>query len=444
MCRMFAILRLTRWSATACFVAAVACALGAEPPARGSTLFLLAGTCFLNDTSDTFPATLYTVSAQHTLRLFRTVVPGSEGTTNVLDDTQGRIYVVFPSDLAVPAPTGVSVVHERRPWESDLVGFNPNAMALWPYGVATALGSGSESYALLPLFREPPSTVKGHAAFMRYIARATTLVAVAGNPPARGPRVTKNDWDLYNHLTFSGTPGGPGYYPPPEAAVVGGNLVVRYGGRTVIVDRAPPGLAQATSGPQVRIVAATRRFVVTWLYRTSDRFAPATYHVHDRQLGRWGLVKLSSSSPDSRIFGPWLATIAMSYAGGTAWSDRNPGHDDERSGWVKDLLPNVKQQFDAMRMFSVIPGVLVLDNLADGRRITLDTHEEDSEILDVRKDGLVLYRVNDEIFSAQIQGDKLSAPTLAVKGEDVPEIHWAFWSNAPAEPAPSGKPAAGR
>ena len=135
----------------------------------------------------------------------------------------------------------------------------------------------------------------------------------------------------------------------------------------------------------------------------------------------------------------------MSYeGGGGVWRDHNPGHNDESNQWVKDLLPDVRQEFADMRMYCVIPGLLILDNLADGRRITLKTHEEDSEILDVRKDGLVLYRVNDEIFSTNIEGDRLSAPILVVKGEDVPEVHWAFWSSAQAEPAPISKPSAKR
>ncbi len=76
--------------------------------------------------------------------------------------------------------------------------------------------------------------------------------------------------------------------------------------------------------------------------------------------------------------------------------------------------------------------------------ITIDTGQQDSEVLDVRKDGLVLYRMNDEILSAQIEGDKLSAPTLVVKGEDVPEVHWVFWSKAKVSARPVAEPKAGR
>ena len=116
------------------------------------------------------------------------------------------------------------------------------------------------------------------------------------------------------------------------------------------------------------------------------------------------------------------------------YRDTSPVHEDESNHWVKDLLPDVRDQFYLMDSGLYIPGIFVLDNLVDGRRITLEIHQEDSEILDVRKDGLVLYRVNDEIFEAHIEGDKLSAPKLVVKGEDVPEVHWAFWSKAGTEP----------
>jgi hypothetical protein len=41
-----------------------------------------------------------------------------------------------------------------------------------------------------------------------------------------------------------------------------------------------------------------------------------------------------------------------------------------------------------------------------------------------------LFCVNDSIFSAQIKGDELAAPSLVVNDYDVPEIHWVFWSDS--------------
>ena len=72
------------------------------------------------------------------------------------------------------------------------------------------------------------------------------------------------------------------------------------------------------------------------------------------------------------------------------------------------------------------PGVLLLQNLEDGRKIRVGTGQEDSEILNVRGDE-VLYRVNDTIYQAKIVGDKLQAASVLVEDVDVPEIHWVFW-----------------
>ena len=47
---------------------------------------------------------------------------------------------------------------------------------------------------------------------------------------------------------------------------------------------------------------------------------------------------------------------------------------------------------------------------------------------DIDFDGLDPYRVNDSIFAAQIEGDKLSRPMLVLKNDDVPGVHWVFWS----------------
>ncbi len=439
MCRKSAGPPRISWRGPAYTIAALLCLVAAEQAARGRTLFLLAGTCFLNDTSATFPASSYTVNAQRRLTLFRTVVSGSEGTTDILDSMQGQIYATFPSNLGAHglAPTKVSIIHERHPGEDDVVTFNRQVMLGDPYSEATAAGPGLNSYALFVLFPQPPSSVNTHAAFMRFLrSSATILVAVAGNPPASGPRVTRNEWSLYSHLTFSGSPGGPGAYPTPEAVVEDGNLVMRYGGGIAPVDQAP---ALPEGSPAlIWILAANSRFVVSApLHFDGGNYSvPAILHVHDRVTEAWKKLASAGSMPQCRIFGPWLATRVRNLKRSDRYRDTSPGHNDER--------PEVRLQYLAMDSGLYIPGALTLDNLVDGRRITLQTREEDSEILAVRSDGLVLYRVNDEIFSAQVEGDKLSAPTLVVKGEDVPEIHWAFWSNAEVEAQPPARPPAGR
>jgi hypothetical protein len=73
-------------------------------------------------------------------------------------------------------------------------------------------------------------------------------------------------------------------------------------------------------------------------------------------------------------------------------------------------------------------GTVILDNLGDGRRIILETGQEDSEVLAVRADRLVLYRVNDRLVQPRINGNELTGSDLIVKDGHVPKVHWVFGS----------------
>jgi hypothetical protein len=146
--------------------------------------------------------------------------------------------------------------------------------------------------------------------------------------------------------------------------------------------------------------------------------------VHDRVRNRWSTIQIEGNWSESRLFGHWLATIVR-----MANLDRKPGpgRDQERNSET-DRLPNVQLQYaNWAGRYYWLPGVLVLQNLADGRKIRIETGQEDSEILSVDQEN-VLYRVNDTIFQAQIVGDQLKDLVVVVKDEDVPEIHWVFWS----------------
>ena len=446
MCRASAIPRRIRWGARACAIVAMICSLSIASAAKGRTLFLLTGT-FLNDAGQTFPVRLYTVSTDHKLKLFREVVPGSEGLYEALDDTAGNIYVAFPYFNGVSrAPTRVSIVHESQPALVDVVGFNPTGMLNWDRATATSVAPDLKSYALFTLFPVSAVHVDDHVAFMRLIrGSATSLVAIGGQRPVKGPRVTRDQWGFYSHLTFYGSPGGPGQYFTPQAVVEGGNLVMHLGGKTILVDQAPPELTASAAAPRtVWILAANSEFLASVpLGNGPENFAapaPATIYVHNRQSNTWKEIRSAGNMPECRIFGPWLATMVRTGIGPGRGSDTNPGHNDESHQWIKDYRPDVREEFGAIDFLFDIPGIFTLDNLIDGRQVTLKTNQEDSEVLDVRKNGLVLYRVNDEIYSAQIEGDKLSAPTLVAKGDDVPEVHWAFWSNAQVETKPKPEP----
>jgi hypothetical protein len=183
----------------------------------------------------------------------------------------------------------------------------------------------------------------------------------------------------------------------------------------VDIDSVPPFPIAGDPGDTLFIVAASARyFAFIPLIRSPEHPFPYPIPpyvcVHDRNRNTWKKLPSSSTVPNTRkIFGSWLATIVEVLQPGE--TIKNPGAENRTSQ-------------------NPIPATLVLDNLEDGRRINLNTGQVDSEILTVRKDGLVLYRMNDSIFAAQIEGNKLSKPTLIVRDEDVPGVHWVFWSPA--------------
>jgi hypothetical protein len=149
-------------------------------------------------------------------------------------------------------------------------------------------------------------------------------------------------------------------------------------------------------------------------------------YVDDRTGNQWGIIQTEGNSSTLRLFGHWLAESVAN------WSSNhgpNPGRENERTWDEKtDRLPPVQRLYEQFGQQQYArPGILALQNLADERKIRIETDQEDSEVLWADDDS-VLYRVNDGIYQAKIVGDKLRDATLIVKDEDVPEVHWVFWS----------------
>jgi hypothetical protein len=388
-------------------------------------LFLLAATPS-NNFIHGYPATLYTISAGRGLVFYRRIAHAPGGVYEVLDDMHGHLFVAHPQ----VRPTVLTVIHERRPWAADSVVFNPRGDIPWHNDVVTATTPGGQSFALFPLTHGIPKGVLPSTAAL--LSRAT-LVAVAADRPAQGPRVLRNRWGLYRDLRFYGNVMYLESFFSPRAAVTGGQIVQNLGGAAVGLGPAPPAVAR---GAPMVLLAASPEYLI--LRRAYPR---AGLWVFQRGRHRWLRPPLRDTAGGVRLFGAWLAATAIHTLRAAAKVDLNPGHWEERR-WGTVALPDVWRLYQDDAGHMAIPGRLRLVDLADGRRIVICTQQEDSEILDVRKDGLVLYRVNDEIFRARIEGDKLSAPKLVVKGDDVPEVHWVFWSSAPPRPPAAAAPPA--
>lgn len=148
-------------------------------------------------------------------------------------------------------------------------------------------------------------------------------------------------------------------------------------------------------------------------------FGPVLAYVYDRQRKSWTTLRLPTpaAGPASRIFGDWLATPVVL----KRTAPLNP--EELPRNWGR-YSPN-PFLYDTR-----LTDQIQLNNLADGRVITMHTGAEGSEVLDINASGQMLYRVNDEILEAQIEGNKVGPAKMLVKDEHVPEVNWVFWSRA--------------
>ena len=392
-------------------------ALQALMPAAGvpeAEVYLLSGTPTEHSPGASFPVRLYAVSPEKKLSLVREVLPASEG-LRLAYAFGDEIYAIHPSIVS----TRVSIVHVREPKVVDEVEFNQHGLFPNDSAIAIAQPQTSSSRLLIPLLEDAHDAQRLHG----------MLVAVSANSSPTGQRVTLNSWTEYAALRCEGAPGGPAVFPVLVGSIADSKLAVSIYSHSIVVDSLPSPLRGARGIVPV-IIAASPEYLVLGRQRTRVEMDAADLpdfteeFVHARLLGQWRTIRIDGSSSSSRLFGPWLVTI-VAY-----WNKDHrvsPGRENEREKGSMSV-PSVREGYAAFRgRWNWSPGMLTLQNLADGRKIRIETGQEDSEILRVEGD-TALYRVNDLIYQARIAGDQLKDTVLIVKDEDVPEIHWAFWS----------------
>ena len=373
-----------------------------------------------------YPATLCRV-VEDKLKAVRELVPQTEGVRFV----QPWGNVIFLVDLP---GEDVTVVHNDDPLQVDKV--------------ATHLGFVNPYELLLAMPNE--SAVDELLAIGQPDLGKVSLFSISSDPAA-SPRLRLNDWSEYAALRSDGAPGGLDESNPQFvfAEVSDDNLVIRnsFANQAIKIDSLAPAVRDAANATAMRrlvIVAADQRYLLlknTYSFGELKSGRAGTSHqifVHDRRADRWNTIQVPGTSnlSRSRLFAPWIATIVADFALNNATT--GPGRENERGpeafGDYKIAgskgnpgnarFPLVRGQIGGPS--GVLPGLLLLNNLEDGRNIRIETRQEDSEILSVRQDAL-LYRVNDTIYQATIVGDQLQNTSVLVKDEDVPEVHWVFW-----------------
>jgi hypothetical protein len=366
-------------------------------------------------TDKTYPAILYRVSVDRKLKAVREVVSQAEGVRLV----QAWTDAIFVDSPPVPA-TFVSIIHTNDPLRQDRVKFNPQGLNLNNSATVIAQTQLASSSQLLPLLAgfSDPAHLRGN------------LVSVPSNLSELGSRLKIDTWDEYASLRHQGSQGGPALVAGLIGSISGQNLAMSVYGHSIVIDGLPPEL-RATGREIVPVIAcASQQYLVLLVQRTREEMSSPNLgdfrelFVHDRTQDRWKILRTDGNSSGFRLFSQWLTTIVG------MWNPDHkpsPGRENERNSST-DRLPNVQQEYATFSgRWNWKPGILVLQNLADGRKIRIETGQEDSEVLVIQEDA-VLYRVNDTIYQAKIAGDQLKDPTIVVKDEDVPEIHWVFWS----------------
>ncbi|MHB8410587.1 MAG: hypothetical protein ACYDDI_01415 [Candidatus Acidiferrales bacterium] len=381
--------------------------------------YFLSGTpgATTKDTLRGFPSILYTASpTTKKLQVVRQIASGADGVQSIRQ-YGNVIFVAYPV-----YPTTVSVIHTDHPSQLDTAVFNPGGWVVTDYGLTLAEPQKASIHELLLLVANPERSPKA------------TLISIASVPSAGESRISRNTWYEYSSLRFDGIPGGPILQPDLIGSIEGDDLGVKFRpeNRFVTLDRLPADIAAKFRGEMLFYLASTERYLLFLpQYPESEIRSGAwrkekrqTIYIHDRRANRWFAVSLDGTTSRTRIFGSWLASTV---AYGNPNHGPNPGVENER-GFETDFLPNVRELYSIFAArSSFIPGYLELFNLKTHQKITLHTGQEDSEIL-WAGDNQVLYRVNDTIYQARIVGDKIRDPAVVVKDDDVPEIHWVFWS----------------
>jgi hypothetical protein len=366
------------------------------------------------------------VDSNGKLQWLREVVAPADGTRFIY--AYGKtIFLLHPHTTV----TGVAIVHMDDPLRADDVTFAPQGIIPSPSATVIVKPPGSGEGLLVPWITNlkdsvtPPGNIE------------VTSALISSDSASQANRVRFNVWSEYRYLRSQGAEGGPNYVPGLIASREDDRLVMDVFGHSVPLARLPRTLQRSSAKIVPVIVGSSDRFLIIvpqlqWEELDSGKLSPSReFHILDRAQQVWAPTRIEANAPSLRLFGSWLAVVA-----GFWRPDHQPppGLENEREmktetdGPHRVPLPPVRvlyRSFVGRNIF--FPGVLILQNLLDKRSIRIETGQEDSEVLWVG-DEKVLYRVNDTIYQAKIEGEKLIDTTVVVKDEDVPEIHWVFWS----------------
>jgi hypothetical protein len=376
-----------------------------------------------------YPSSLYRLGPDKRLSLVRVVSPGSY----YVQECEGEIISVLYPNIT---PTQISIVHMADPTRADDVVIHSESLIVLDWFDSLGLvTNGGPVDQFLGLTKGPELDSK------------IDLEKVALSLTSLPSRVSPGSPQDFTHLYTMGMAGGPSNDFMLFGYREGNNLLFRTGragSKGVPIDTLPESFRIPENKEDIGILAANPSYLILgnyYIQQDSKSKDDVTHlFILDRTKGAWKELQIPGGTSRMRLFGSWLAVIQQwpRHAPGMPGPPWDPLHLFPDPGRAKERgigsanLPDVRLAYSSgAARDSKIPGILELDNIQDGRRITIKTNQEDSEILLATAAGVVLYRVNDTIFEAHIQGSALVNRTTIAKDTDVPEVHWAFTGPSP-------------
>ncbi len=366
-----------------------------------------------------YAASLYTATDNHRLHRVRRFFGAGQHFSDYANDLHGTIYLA--------GEKGIYVIHSDDPQNAAFV----------------PVSQFDDAYCWSAV--DGPGTPAG----VQYCpSRRVNLVPA--RPSAKQPRDGPGSWAAFKSLQFRGENGSLYQAGPPAAEIVGAKLEMPYGAtpKAVLAQLPERDYANVALRRRVSILASTDRYLVIWIEPPGmggtagvaaaagtplPYAAPVPVLVLNKRTHRWQSLRLPTTVSRRtrvpvRLFGNWLVTTVRVWSppvAGTGSASLGVAN-EQKTPMYSSSSSGVHAAYDRRFLNVQIPGKLAVWNLADGRRLMLNTGQPDSEVLSIGKNGDMLYRVNDAIYSAKIDGDSLGSAALVVKSPAAADIHWVL------------------
>ena len=392
-------------------------------PLRGQSLYLLTSTPTPQE-ARTFPASLSRLESNGAISPIRELVPKNIGVDGVEINFEGRLITVASPPIS---PHSFQVIRMDAPERSEFYAVN-----YWGSNMSSHLLDvpGRGIVQSVEIAQHPSQNPNLSVKPLEFTEETMRSIGHKLMGVDLGTGLEGTDRDLpfsdYKYLSLAGR--AVGIWPPmttaTSAASDGRSLLIPAVGGSLPLNIQLPPSARLTPAELVVYHVINRSIVVVSLSGGKfDGSSETTLRIYDRMRGSWSEFPVPGERDIVRGFGSWVAVaVAENNAGNP---DRiSPGRRNRRSEEAPTGDPP-DERFGLLREY--FPGQLYLYNAITRQRYHIDTGEGDSEVLLV-SDGTVFYRVNDQLYRADLDGASLLNTTLLATNDLIRDTHWAFLS----------------